>query len=86
MPSALKSVLKLGGWALGLWIFFAALTPRLVALSPAWQKYDAVQEQYGLDSGAMYYTNVPVSLESEEAVRRAVRAGMEERRMQAAAR
>ena len=49
MPPAVRNLLKMGSWALALWLFFAVLTPRLVALSPAWQHYDAVQEQYGLD-------------------------------------
>lgn len=66
--------------------FFAVLTPRLVALSPAWQHYDAVQEQYGLDSGALYYSDVPVTQEAADAVGRAVRAGMQERHMLAAGR
>ncbi len=60
--------------------FFAVITPRLVALSPAWQHYDRVQEENGLDSGALYYTNVPVVQSAEEAMKHAVKAGMAERR------
>lgn len=43
---------KLVLWGVSLWVFFAVITPRLVALSPAWQHYDRVQEENGLDSGA----------------------------------
>ena len=80
MPKSLKNFCKLLAWGGGLWLFFAIITPRLLALSPAWQHYDAVQEKYGLDSGALYYSDVPVTLASEEATRAAVRAGMAERR------
>lgn len=86
MPPAVRNLLKMGSWALALWLFFAVLTPRLVALSPAWQHYDAVQEQYGLDSGALYYSDVPVTQEAADAVGRAVCAGMQERHMLAAGR
>ena len=41
---------KLVLWGVGLWVFFAVITPRLVALSPAWQHYDRVQEENGLYS------------------------------------
>ena len=34
----------------------------------------------GLDSGALYYTNVPVVQSAEEAMKHAVKAGMAERR------
>ena len=71
---------KLILWGAGLWVFFAVITPRLVALSPAWQHYDRVQEENGLDRGALYYTNVPVVQSAEEAMKHAVKAGMAERR------
>ena len=71
---------KLVLWGVGLWVFFAVITPRLVALSPAWHHYDRVQEENGLDSGALYYTNVPVVQSAEEAMKHAVKAGMAERR------
>ncbi len=85
MSRTLQNRLKLFAWAVALWFFFAVLTPRLVALSPAWQRYYAVQEQYDLDSGALYYTNVPITQEAETAIRAAVRQGMEDRRMAAGA-
>ncbi|WP_298032150.1 hypothetical protein [uncultured Desulfovibrio sp.] len=83
MSPVVRNLLKMGGLAVALWFFFAILTPRLVTLSSAWQRYDAAQEQYGLDSGALYYSNVPATQEAEDAVRRAVREGMRQRRMMA---
>lgn len=80
MSRAWRNSLKLVCWAISLWLFFAVITPRLVALSPSWQRYDAVQEQYGLDSGALYYSNVPVTQDAESATREAVREGMIQRR------
>lgn len=85
MSRRLRNLFILAIWAVGLWFFFAVLTPRLVGLSPAWQRYDAAQEHYGLDSGALYYSDVPVTQAAEENTRSAVRAGMAERRRKAAA-
>lgn len=71
---------KLGCWIAGLWFFFAVLTPLVYDRFPAWQRYYQVQEENDLHSGALYYCDVPVTLESELHVREAVRAGMEMRR------
>lgn len=79
-PLAVR-LLYLGLWVFGLWFFFAVLTPRLEALCPAWQRFIAAQDEYGLHSGAVYYTDVPITQEAEAHVREAVRKGMEERRM-----
>ena len=78
-PLALR-LLYLGLWLFGLWFFFAVLTPRMAALCPAWRRFYAVQEEHGLHSGALYYTDVPVTQEAEAHVREAVRKGMRERR------
>lgn len=85
MGGVMRRLLLFSGCVLGLWFFFAVLTPSLLSFSPAWQRYDAVQEEYGLDSGALYYSNVPVTQEAEKFTREAVRRGMEERRRQASA-
>lgn len=78
-PLAVR-LLHLGLWVFGLWFFFAILTPRLEALCPAWRSFIAAQDEYGLHSGAVYYTDVPVTQEAEAHVREAVRKGMEARR------
>lgn len=75
----LKKLLTLGVICAALWFFFAVFTPFLEPLIPAWQKYNKAQEDYGLDSGALYYSNVPQTFDSEEVTRQAVREGMEQR-------
>ena len=79
MRSILLKWAALGGCCLGLWWFFAIFTPWIVSLSPTWQRYDAVQEQYGIVSGAVYYSDVPVTIAAEEHTRQAVQEGMRER-------
>lgn len=75
-----RPILKLAAWAVGLWSFFAIFTPFLEDRIPAWKRYNQIQEEQGLDSGALYYTNVPQTQEAEEKTRAAVKAGMEARR------
>lgn len=67
-------------WAFGLWFFFAIFTPFLEDYIPAWKKYNQIQEEQGLDSGALYYSNVPQTQDAEIATRRAVEQGMAQRR------
>ena len=76
MPRAARTIFRLCCWIGGLWLFFCVLGPWLFSLSPAWQRYDAVQEEHNIHSGAIYYTDVPVTQASEEATRKAVREGM----------
>jgi hypothetical protein len=73
----IRKVLKLGCWIVGLWLFFAVVTPWFYDRSPAWQRYYQVQEENDLHSGAVYYCDVPVTLESELHVRESVREGMQ---------
>lgn len=80
MHMTLRNILILCLWALGLWFFFAVFTPFLEDRIPAWKNYNKVQEEQDLDSGALYYTNVPQTQEAEEATRRAVKEGMALRR------
>lgn len=80
MTASFGNLLKLLCIALFLWFFFAILTPVLEDHIPAWKRFNRIQEEQGLDSGALYYTNVPQTQEAEEATRRAVREGMAQRR------
>lgn len=80
MPKPLRGLLLLALWGVGLWFFFAIFTPVLENHVPAWKRYNEIQEEKGLDSGALYYTNVPQTQEAEEQTRAAVKAGMLERR------
>lgn len=70
----------LAAWAIGLWFFFAVFTPVLEDHIPAWKRYNEIQEEQGLDSGALYYSNVPQTQEAEQVTRAAVKAGMAQRR------
>ncbi|WP_291357996.1 hypothetical protein [Desulfovibrio sp.] len=79
MPPATRTVFRLCCWIGVLLLFFCVIGPWLFSLSPAWQRYDAVQEEHNIHSGAIYYSDVPVTQESEEATRKAVREGMANR-------
>ncbi len=82
MRITFRSLLLMAMWGVGLWFFFAIFTPFLEGHIPAWKRYNQIQEEQNLDSGALYYTNVPQTQEAEEATRRAVKEGMAERRKQ----
>lgn len=71
---------KLCCWAIGLWFFFAIFSPFIQDKIPAWKRYNQIQEEQDLDSGALYYSNVPQTYDSEEHTRAAIKAAMEERR------
>lgn len=80
MGKTARNIVKLACWAIGLWFFFAILTPVLEDHIPAWKRYNQIQEEQNLDSGALYYYNVPQTQEAEMETRRAVREGMAARR------
>lgn len=75
-----RSWLRLAGYALVLWGFFGFVGPKVISMIPAWRQYCEVQDAYGLNSGAIFYTDVPVSQEAERASRAAVEAAMSLRR------
>lgn len=75
-----RSLLLIAAWSVGLWFFFAIFTPFLEDRIPAWKRYNQIQEEQNLDSGALYYTNVPQTQEAEAASRQAVKEGMAARR------
>lgn len=80
MGKSVRIFFRLALWIGGLWFFFAVMTPFLEDRIPAWKRYNQIQEEQNLDSGALYYTNVPQVQEAEEQTRRAVREGMAIRR------
>lgn len=82
MGKVLRGWCLLAIWGIGLWLFFAYFTPFLEDMIPAWKRYNRIQEEYGLDSGALYYSNVPQTQDAERLTRSAVSAGMAERRAQ----
>jgi len=71
--------LKLAGLTAGAYVFFNFISPLLFSAVPAWQRFVDVQDEIGVASGALYYTDVAVTQDAEAHVREAVRLGMEER-------
>ena len=65
-------VAKLITYSLVLYLFFAHFTPFIVQFFPRWQAYVDTANEHGIEPGALYYTDVPVSLDAEQANRRAV--------------
>ncbi|MBQ7738964.1 MAG: hypothetical protein IJT59_04865 [Desulfovibrionaceae bacterium] len=65
--------------SLGLIVFFNIVSPFLFSLSESWQRFIAVQDDTGATSGALYYTDVPITQDAEAHIRSAVKAGMAER-------
>lgn len=55
-----------------LYFFFAHFTPFIVQFFPNWQAYVEAADEYGIEPGALYYTDVPVVLDAEHASREAV--------------
>lgn len=80
MTGTFKKIFKLFCIGFGLWFFFAVFTPFFVSFFPSWQKYNQVQEEMGLDSGALYYSNIPNILDAELHMREAISKGMQDRR------
>ncbi|MBQ7609243.1 MAG: hypothetical protein IJU76_14945 [Desulfovibrionaceae bacterium] len=70
--------------SLALYLFFTFASPLLFSISDSWQRFVAVQDEIGVSSGALYYTDVAVTQDAEAHVREAVRLGMQERALQSA--
>jgi hypothetical protein len=58
--------------AAALFLFFSAVSPRIVARSPALQQYGEIQEFLGIHSGLMYYTDLKTKQETQDFVRYAL--------------
>jgi hypothetical protein len=54
-------------------LFFGVISPFLVSLSPALQRFGERQDFYEIHSGAFYYTDLKTQQEAQDAVRYAVR-------------
>ena len=65
--------------SLGLIFFFNVVSPFLFNLSESWQRFINVQDDTGATSGALYYSDVPITQDAEAHIRKAVEAGMLER-------
>ena len=58
--------------AAALLLFFGAVSPRIVASSPALQEYGNIQEVLGIHSGLLYYTDLKTMQETQAFVRYAL--------------
>ena len=85
MTKTQQGILKFAVISFALFLFFNVVSPCLFSLSSAWQRFLAVQDEIGVASGALYYTDVAVTQDSEAHVREAVREGMLERAKRAKA-
>lgn len=82
MPPYLKKIINFLLACAALWIFFGIVGPFFEARIPAWRQYNQIQREQDLDSGALYYSNVPQTQDAEENMRRAIKEAMAERRKQ----
>ena len=62
------------------WLVLGILIPWVYRSVPILRHSCEQQDRYDIEAGAIYYTDVPVSLDSEMASRRAVQQAMEQRR------
>lgn len=63
---------KLIAYSSLLYLFFAHFTPFIAQFCPNWQTYVDAANEYDIEPGTLYYTDVPVVSDSEHASRRAV--------------
>lgn len=68
----MKNFAKLVGYSFLLYLFFAHFTPFIVQFFPNWQRYVVTANEYGIEPGALYYSDVPVVSGAESATREAV--------------
>jgi hypothetical protein len=68
----LKGLWRFCALAAALLLFFGAVSPRIVASSPALQEYGEIQEVLGIHSGLMYYTDLKTKQETQDFVRYAL--------------
>ena len=62
------------------WLVLGILIPWVYRSVPILRHSCEQQDRYDIEAGAIYYTDVPVSLDSEMASRRAVQKALELRR------
>lgn len=65
----MRNYLKLFLYCFILYVFFGHFTPFIVTFFPHWQAYVEKAEEYGIEPGALYYTDVSVSSDSERVTR-----------------
>lgn len=76
----IKKLFRLTCICLALWFFFFVFTPFIEPKIPAWHRFNQIQEEQNLNSGAIYYSDVPQTQAAEEAMREAIAKAMQTRR------
>ena len=61
------------------WLVFCVGLPRLLSLSESGRTFGAAQDKWNIHAGAVYYTDVPVTRDTETANRAAVRQALDKR-------
>lgn len=70
--SNLPKYLKLIASFAFLYVFFVYITPLFTHYFPNWTHFAKTADENNIEPGAIYYTNVPVTSDSEHANREAV--------------
>lgn len=71
--SLLSRVVRLACGIAAIWLFFWVVTPIIVAHCPPLARYGAVAQENDIQPGALYYNDVPVTVEAERNNRDTVR-------------
>ncbi len=81
-----SSISKLSAWirllacSVAVWLIFIEFIPWIYTVVPVLRHSSEQQARYDISAGAIYYTDVPISLESEMASREAVQRALESRK------
>lgn len=79
MNSSLRKCMKLIAGGTLFWLVFCVGLPRLLSLSESWRTFSEAQDAWGIHAGALYYTDVPVTGDTEQSNRAAVRQALDKR-------
>ena len=79
-PSRFSPWIRFIVCAVAVWLVFGEAIPWVYTVVPALRHSCEQQEKYDIAAGAIYYTDVPISLESEMASREAVQRALEARK------
>lgn len=71
--SMLSRVVRLACGIAAIWFFFWVATPFIVAHCPPLARYGAVAQENDIQPGALYYNDVPVTVDAERNNRDTVR-------------
>lgn len=56
-----------------IWFFFWVVTPVIVAICPPLARYGSVAQENDIQPGALYYNDVPVTVDAERTTRDTIR-------------